>query len=145
MQNTRSTSIISSVRFIVGCDNCNPSSFPHPFSSFPSRKTTFNNKHNYVLLIFPLIFIDVHTYFMAASAVQNKTLVCQDPHSYGQTNVWQSGDPLDSPTRLFFMQVSLITLVTQLMDICLRPLGQSSLVSQILVSFLYAHKFHYHF
>ena len=78
-----------------------------------------------------------------ASEILNKTLVCQDPHSYGHKNIWQTGNPLESPTCLFFMQVSLMSLVTHVMDVCLRPLGQSSLVSQILVSSLYVHKFHY--
>ncbi|KAK7305935.1 hypothetical protein VNO77_43848 [Canavalia gladiata] len=63
----------------------------------------------------------------------NKTLVCQDPHSYGHKDIWQQGhNLLDSPTCLLFVQVSLITIATQLVDVCLKPLGQSSLVSQIL-------------
>ncbi|KAK7379418.1 hypothetical protein VNO80_04878 [Phaseolus coccineus] len=73
----------------------------------------------------------------AVSNLQNKTLVCQDLHIYGHRNVWQSGNPLESPTCLFFMQVSLMTIVIQLMDICLKPLGQSSLVSQILGGMLF--------
>ncbi|WVZ08916.1 hypothetical protein V8G54_022262 [Vigna mungo] len=69
--------------------------------------------------------------------VQNKTLVCQNPYTYGHENVWQSGNPLESPTCLLFMQVSLMTVVTQLTEICFKPLGQSSLVSQIIGGMLF--------
>ncbi|XP_027337562.1 cation/H(+) antiporter 15-like [Abrus precatorius] len=62
----------------------------------------------------------------------NLTLVCQDPHGYGHNDIWHLGNPLDSPTCLLLVQVALITVVTQFIDICLKPLGQSSLVSQIL-------------
>nr|KYP44945.1 K(+)/H(+) antiporter 13 [Cajanus cajan] len=67
-----------------------------------------------------------------AAGTGNKTLVCQDPHSYGHSDIWHSGNPFQSPSSLLFMQVSLITLVTQFIDKGLKPLGQSSLVSQIL-------------
>ncbi|KAK7387486.1 hypothetical protein VNO78_28330 [Psophocarpus tetragonolobus] len=73
----------------------------------------------------------------SSASEANKTLVCQDPHSYGHNDIWHSGNPFESPTCLLFMQVSLMTTVTQLMDICLKPLGQSSLVSQILGGVLF--------
>ncbi|XP_061375058.1 cation/H(+) antiporter 15-like [Gastrolobium bilobum] len=63
---------------------------------------------------------------------RNMTMICQDPHSSNHKDIWHWGNPLDSPTPVLFMQVSLITIVTQIMDVCLKPLGQSSLVSQIL-------------
>lgn len=77
------------------------------------------------------------TNMAAVSEIGNKTLVCQNPHSFGHFDVWHRGNPLESPTCLLFLQVSMMTIVTQIMDACLKPLGQSSLVSQILVSFLY--------
>ncbi|KAJ1417732.1 Sodium/solute symporter superfamily [Sesbania bispinosa] len=67
----------------------------------------------------------------------NKTLLCQDPHGHYHNSIWNSGNPLQSPSSLFFMQVSLITIATQFFDFCLRPLGQSSLVSYILGGVLF--------
>ncbi|KAK7281073.1 hypothetical protein RIF29_08748 [Crotalaria pallida] len=64
--------------------------------------------------------------------------VCQDPHSYNhQRDIWHLGNPLNSPSSLLFLQISLIALVSQGIDICLKPLGQSSLVSQILGGMLF--------
>ncbi|CAK8566427.1 unnamed protein product [Lathyrus sativus] len=62
----------------------------------------------------------------------NSTVICSIPYANSHKSVWMLGNPLASPTRLIFLQVSLITIVTQLMGACLRPLGQTSLVSQIL-------------
>ncbi|KAE9587738.1 hypothetical protein Lal_00022011 [Lupinus albus] len=60
-------------------------------------------------------------------------LVCQDPHSHNhERDIWHLGNPLYSPTSLLFMQISLTAIVSQCIDLCLKPLGQSSLVSQIL-------------
>ncbi|KAG4923249.1 Cation/H(+) antiporter 15 [Glycine soja] len=73
----------------------------------------------------------------AVSEIGNKTLVCQNPHSFGHFDVWHRGNPLESPTCLLFLQVSMMTIVTQIMDACLKPLGQSSLVSQILGGVLF--------
>ncbi|MED6172202.1 hypothetical protein PIB30_047864 [Stylosanthes scabra] len=64
--------------------------------------------------------------------VNRTILVCQNPHSYGYKDVWHLGNPLDSPTSLLFVQLSLITMLSQCIEVCLKPLGQSSLVSQIL-------------
>ncbi|XP_058787629.1 cation/H(+) antiporter 15-like [Vicia villosa] len=64
--------------------------------------------------------------------VINSTVICTHPSGSSHRSVWMLGNPLSSPTPLLFLQVSLITVVTQLMDACLRPLGQTSLVSQIL-------------
>lgn len=67
--------------------------------------------------------------------IVNATVLCQNPHVIIHKNVWNLGNPLTSPTSLLFLQISIITIVTQLLDACLRPLGQTSLVSHILVSF----------
>ncbi|OIV98417.1 hypothetical protein TanjilG_16744 [Lupinus angustifolius] len=63
-------------------------------------------------------------------------LVCQDPHSH-ERDIWHLGNPLYSPTSLLLMQISLIAIVSQCIDLCLKPLGQSSLVSQILGGMLF--------
>ncbi|TKY47598.1 Cation/H(+) antiporter 15 [Spatholobus suberectus] len=120
-------SLLFSPVYFMGLEHCYPFSFF--ILLFFSRKSTFNNKHkNNKVLFFPLIV----TYMAAVSEYANKTLICQNPHSYGHLDIWHLGNPLESPTCLLFMQVSLITVVTQFIDICLKPLGQSSLVSQIL-------------
>ncbi|CAI8597396.1 unnamed protein product [Vicia faba] len=64
--------------------------------------------------------------------VINSTVICTHPSGNYHRSVWMLGNPLSSPTHLLFLQVSLITVATQLMHACLRPLGQTSLVSQIL-------------
>ncbi|KAI5407742.1 cation/H(+) antiporter 15, partial [Lathyrus oleraceus] len=61
----------------------------------------------------------------------NSSVICQSTIQTHKS-VWQLGNPLSSPTSLLFLQVALITIVTQFLDICLRPLGQTSLVSYIL-------------
>ncbi|CAK8566428.1 unnamed protein product [Lathyrus sativus] len=64
--------------------------------------------------------------------VANSSVICTNPQLQSSKSVWHLGNPLSSPTSLLFLQVSLITIVTQFMDVCLRPLGQTSLVSHIL-------------
>ena len=70
-------------------------------------------------------------------SVGGKTLVCHDHLVVPETLVWLGGNPIQSPTSLLLMQLSLISLVSILINICLRPLGQSSVVSQIFVRFLF--------
>lgn len=62
-------------------------------------------------------------------------MLCYNPLDTTHKSVWSLGNPLGSPTSLLFFQISLITIVTQFLYACLKPLGQTSLVSQILVSF----------
>ncbi|CAL5202999.1 unnamed protein product [Lathyrus oleraceus] len=62
----------------------------------------------------------------------NSTLICSSPYRNSHKSVWMLGNPLASPTPLLLLQVSLITVVSQLVDACLKPLGQTTLVSQIL-------------
>ncbi|TYJ31109.1 hypothetical protein E1A91_A06G174900v1 [Gossypium mustelinum] len=46
-------------------------------------------------------------------------------------SIWLSGNPLVSPTTLLMFQLSSISTVSLLINVCFKPLGQSSLVSQI--------------
>ncbi|CAL8126123.1 unnamed protein product [Prunus armeniaca] len=65
-------------------------------------------------------------------AVDNVTLVCQDPHSsIASGGVWRHRSPLRSATSLLLMQLSVIGVVSQLINLCLKPMGQSTIVSQI--------------
>ncbi|KAI4306904.1 hypothetical protein L6164_030144 [Bauhinia variegata] len=63
-------------------------------------------------------------------------MVCHDARFYGngttRTDVFHEGDPFTSPSDLIFLQVSLIALVSQCINFYLKPLGQSTLVSQTL-------------
>lgn len=68
----------------------------------------------------------------------NMTLVCHDPRSKTNKLIWYHGNPLKSPTALLLLQLSAISLVSQLIDVGLKPLGQSSIVSQIFVRFLFS-------
>ncbi|XP_041006590.1 cation/H(+) antiporter 15-like [Juglans microcarpa x Juglans regia] len=61
----------------------------------------------------------------------NMSLVCHDPRSKTNKLIWYHGNPLKSPTALLLLQLSAISLVSQLIDVGLKPLGQSSIVSQI--------------
>ncbi|KAK7276441.1 hypothetical protein RIF29_17580 [Crotalaria pallida] len=64
----------------------------------------------------------------------NETLVeCIDPHSHHlHHDIWHLGNPLQNHSALFLLQWSLIGIVSKCIDLCLKPLGQCSIVSQIL-------------
>jgi hypothetical protein len=66
--------------------------------------------------------------------IVNSTILCHSPYGITHKSIWELGNPLTSPTPLLLLQVSMITVVIQFFDACLKPLGQTSLVSQILVS-----------
>lgn len=68
--------------------------------------------------------------------VRNRTIVC---HGWGgnvgtHSGVWENNNPLYYATPLLLLQLSLISIVSLFIDLCLQPLGQSTIVSQILVS-----------
>lgn len=71
-----------------------------------------------------------------SSESRNYTLVCHPPNNE-RFDIWHSSNPLNNPNSLFLMQYSLIAIVSQCVNLFLKPLGQSSIVSRILVSFLY--------
>ncbi|KAK2388120.1 cation/H antiporter [Trifolium repens] len=64
--------------------------------------------------------------------IVNSTILCHSPYGITHKSIWELGNPLTSPTPLLLLQVSMITVVIQFFDACLKPLGQTSLVSQIL-------------
>uniref|UniRef100_A0A5B7C9H8 Uncharacterized protein n=1 Tax=Davidia involucrata TaxID=16924 RepID=A0A5B7C9H8_DAVIN len=61
----------------------------------------------------------------------NKTLVCQDPGNIVSKGAWLHQNPLYFTTPLLLLQLSVISITSSLIDLCLKPLGQSSIVSQI--------------
>lgn len=66
----------------------------------------------------------------------NKTMFCHDPSMVNSYGVWHGRSPLQSSVPLILAQLTLITLTSKLVDLGLKPLGQPSIVSQIVVSFL---------
>lgn len=71
-------------------------------------------------------------------AIDNVTLVCQDPHNtVNARGVWNGKSPLNSSTSLILVQLSLVGLVSSFINLWLRRLGQSSIVSNIFVSFIF--------
>ncbi|CAK8538362.1 unnamed protein product [Lathyrus sativus] len=58
--------------------------------------------------------------------------LCQSPHNYESSDIWHSANPLHNPRSLFLLQYSLLSIVSQFIFLCIQPLGQSSIVAQIL-------------
>ena len=66
----------------------------------------------------------------------NQTYVCETVERRGD-DTWQYLFQMSvkSPSSLFLLQLSAISLVSQLMESLFKPLGQSTVVSHIFVSF----------
>nr|XP_027110700.1 cation/H(+) antiporter 15-like [Coffea arabica] len=64
-------------------------------------------------------------------SVGNRTLVCHDPHKISSNGLWTNENPLNYSTPLLLMQLSLVSLTSMLIDVIIKPLGQSTIVSQI--------------
>ncbi|KAK6929531.1 Cation/H+ exchanger [Dillenia turbinata] len=64
----------------------------------------------------------------------NQTFVCQVRDSIASMGVpsWDGYHPLNYATPLLVLQLIIISIVSNLVNLCLKPLGQSSIVSQIL-------------
>ncbi|KAF5947792.1 hypothetical protein HYC85_013749 [Camellia sinensis] len=58
-------------------------------------------------------------------------IVCQDYKSAASRGIWKHSNPLKFATPLLLLQLSMISLTTVLIDFCLQPLGQSTIVSKI--------------
>ncbi|KAL3521270.1 hypothetical protein ACH5RR_019419 [Cinchona calisaya] len=61
----------------------------------------------------------------------NETFVCYDPHKISSNGFWTDQNPLHFSTPLLLLQLSLVSLTSMLIDICIKPLGQSTIISQI--------------
>ncbi|KAL6126806.1 hypothetical protein ACLB2K_074851 [Fragaria x ananassa] len=71
-------------------------------------------------------------------AIDNVTLVCQDPHNtVNVRGFWSGKNPLDSSTSLLLVQLSIITFVSTFVNLWLRQIGQSSVVSNIFSGILF--------
>lgn len=72
------------------------------------------------------------------SATGTYKFLCQNPRNHASYDIWHSANPLHNPRSLFLLQYSLLSIVSQFIFLCIQPLAQSSIVAQILVSFLYS-------
>lgn len=61
------------------------------------------------------------------------TYVCFESRSVISKGIWLGDNPLNYATPLLLLQLACITLASLLVDLCLRPLGQSTIVSKICV------------
>ncbi|KAI6676094.1 hypothetical protein NL676_036890 [Syzygium grande] len=62
----------------------------------------------------------------------NKTVVCQQRYQDRGKSIWLHENPLNLPTPLLMFQLILIFFVTRLVHLALKPLGQITIVSQLL-------------
>ncbi|KAL6581264.1 hypothetical protein OROMI_007187 [Orobanche minor] len=67
----------------------------------------------------------------------NKHIICQYTDNIASFGQFLHRNPLEFSVPLILMQLSLITLTSQIIELCLQPLGQSSVVAQILGGVLY--------
>lgn len=67
----------------------------------------------------------------------NRTYICQNTQRAAQGVIWYSGNPLKVPYSLFMIEFSVFSSVSLLFEFLLKPLGQSKLVSHLLVCFLF--------
>ncbi|KAL0303925.1 UNVERIFIED_CONTAM: Cation/H(+) antiporter 15 [Sesamum radiatum] len=67
----------------------------------------------------------------------NKFMVCQYKDNIATFGTWINRNPLNYALPLVLLQLSAISLGSLLIEICLQPLGQSSIVSQILGGVLF--------
>ncbi|XP_059627070.1 cation/H(+) antiporter 15-like [Cornus florida] len=59
-------------------------------------------------------------------------IVCQNKGSIISKGIWLNQNPLEYATPLLLLQLSMISITSKLIDLCLKPLGQSTIVSQII-------------
>ncbi|KAG8390152.1 hypothetical protein BUALT_Bualt01G0053800 [Buddleja alternifolia] len=72
---------------------------------------------------------------MASSG--NKYIVCQYKENIASFGHWLRRNPLDYSVPLILLQLSVISLTSMVIGFCLQPLGQSSIVAQILGGILF--------
>ncbi|XP_061995958.1 cation/H(+) antiporter 15-like [Rosa rugosa] len=65
-------------------------------------------------------------------SIDNVTVVCQNPHNtINVKGFWSGKNPLDSSTSLLLVQLSVVALLSNFVNLLLRQIGQSSIVSNI--------------
>uniref|UniRef100_A0A5B7BIH5 Uncharacterized protein n=1 Tax=Davidia involucrata TaxID=16924 RepID=A0A5B7BIH5_DAVIN len=71
----------------------------------------------------------------------NKTLVCQYPSNIASKGLWLHHNPFYYSTPLLLLQLSVISITSTLINLCLQPLGQSTIVSQIFGGIIFGPSF----
>uniref|UniRef100_A0A803M414 Cation/H+ exchanger transmembrane domain-containing protein n=1 Tax=Chenopodium quinoa TaxID=63459 RepID=A0A803M414_CHEQI len=69
---------------------------------------------------------------MEMETFANRSMYCNNPTMVNSHGMWEGKNPLRSSVPLLLAQLILISLTSKAAEICLRPLGQSSIVCQIL-------------
>lgn len=67
----------------------------------------------------------------------NRNIVCQYKDNIATFGIWINRNPLNFALPLILLQLATISFASLLIEISLRPLGQSSIVAQILVRLLF--------
>ncbi|KAK4433384.1 Cation/H(+) antiporter 15 [Sesamum alatum] len=70
-------------------------------------------------------------------SVGNKFIVCQYKDNIATFGAWINRNPLNYSVPLVLLQLSAISIVSLFLEVCLQPLGQSSIVAQILGGILF--------
>ncbi|XP_074287161.1 cation/H(+) antiporter 15-like [Silene latifolia] len=68
---------------------------------------------------------------MNSIGLKNETVVCHNPTKITSEGIWNGMNPLSSSVPLLLAQLILITLTSKAVEFLLRPLGQASIVAQI--------------
>ncbi|KAL3652277.1 hypothetical protein CASFOL_001958 [Castilleja foliolosa] len=68
----------------------------------------------------------------------NKHIICQYKDSIASFGLFLNRNPLDYSVPLVILQLTIITITSTSIELCLHPLGQSSIVAQILGGLLYS-------
>lgn len=66
----------------------------------------------------------------------NRNIVCQYKDNVATFGIWINRNPLNFALPLILLQLAAISFASLLIEVFLRPLGQSSIVAQILVSLI---------
>ncbi|KAL3732425.1 hypothetical protein ACJRO7_029144 [Eucalyptus globulus] len=64
--------------------------------------------------------------------LMNRTLMCQQMYQTSGKSIWLRENPLNLPTPLLMFQLTIIFFVSRLVHLVLKPLGQLTIVSQLL-------------
>ncbi|KAK9742294.1 hypothetical protein RND81_03G162100 [Saponaria officinalis] len=64
--------------------------------------------------------------------LKNRTVICHDPTKITSEGAWNGRNPLTATVPLLMTQLTLITLTSKFFEVLLRPLGQCSVVAQII-------------
>lgn len=73
--------------------------------------------------------------FAVDQAVGNRHIICQYKDSVSTFGMWLNRNPLNYALPLMILQLAAISFTSLFIELFLQPLGQSSIVAQIIVRF----------